>query len=392
MKGITKKQSGKTVERSKNLAPEIVKKMMEDENIFTVTSLDDEQKKKILDYWNECPRPMINEVIKLLYPGAQIDARSKIGKLIREYLAEIGLDYQKARREKTEDLPLSDTERDYIKNHIGELRSIDIARKFWPHNNVSPLGKEVRTINNYIKELNAEGFTTHVVVSTPVSEEYQPPTTLTGLMRKVNEYLSMNITFEKMTPYEKNCLAKLLGFMRAPRFVAQCNTYQTAEKRKAFEAEFVRGCYEKPDLTPDQINQYVNLCSDYVLMTDSLKTIEKLNIRLDNLADDPDGKISMGLTEAISVAKKEYNELIVRQGKIISDLDVKRSARNKDKTISNASIANLVEFVRDNENRKTLERIHNLNQQLLKNETDRIAGLEDVIALVMGVDVSDILN
>ena len=57
-------------------------------------------------------------------------------------------------------------------------------------------------------------------------------------------------------------MEKLLTYLSSPRFVGNYDSYNSSIDKELFEAEFVRSVWDKPDLTIDEINLYINVCMD----------------------------------------------------------------------------------------------------------------------------------
>ena len=62
-----------------------------------------------------------------------------------------------------------------------------------------------------------------------------------------------------MTREEIDNAASCIKFLGAPRFIQVINTYSGSEDRRLFEAEFIRSVWDKPDLTSEELNLYINV-------------------------------------------------------------------------------------------------------------------------------------
>ena len=67
-----------------------------------------------------------------------------------------------------------------------------------------------------------------------------------------------------MTRDDIDNVESCIRFLGAPRFIQVINTYTSGSDRKLFEAEFIRTVWNKPDLTSDELNLYINVCMDYI--------------------------------------------------------------------------------------------------------------------------------
>lgn len=113
----------------------------------------------------------------------------------------------------------------------------------------------------------------------------------------------------------------------------------------------LRYTYDKSDLTQEEVDQYIVLATEVVISSTIQQTITALQNQID-LATQEDGKIPMAIVEASSTARKEYNDCVNRQQKLLNDLKVKRSERLSKQIKDNASILNLVEMWKQEESRK----------------------------------------
>ena len=53
--------------------------------------------------------------------------------------------------------------------------------------------------------------------------------------------------------------------MHTFRFNHQINNYETQNDRDLFESSFIRYTYDKPDLTQEEVDQYIVLSSEVVI-------------------------------------------------------------------------------------------------------------------------------
>ena len=85
---------------------------------------------------------------------------------------------------------------------------------------------------------------------------------------------------------QKKMCEKLLFYLKSPRFVHFINQYSTIADRDLFESEFVRTVWDKPDLTNDELNLYITVCTNYVRQKHIQQRIDRLN----NMLNDTDNE------------------------------------------------------------------------------------------------------
>jgi len=352
----------------------------------------EEEKAKVLNFWNskKGTPPGLNEIVTFFTDGTESDPRSATGHKVRQILLDAKIRAKTKEWEKVEPVILSDSDKLFIKNNIKDQRVIDIARVLNPDTKVTPLGREVRAINAYLKEIGEE------VVrrgdETPVDEKYEPPKTIHQILAKVNLFLNAGLSLQSMTAYQKRCLENTINFLHSPRFIQEINNYASVEKRVAFESEFVRGVFDKPDLMPEEVSLYINWCNDIIQASDLKKQLDKLNVMLDRITDDEGGKTSMALAETIGKVTGHLNEVLKRQERIYGILNTARSKRTEDKQNKNANLAQLYEFFREEENRKKMLKQAALLKENRKTEIKRQDTLNDTILLSLGLTTEEAIS
>ena len=100
----------------------------------------------------------------------------------------------------------------------------------------------------------------------------------------------------------------------------------------------------------------------------------------------------MALVEAINTAQTEYNQCVNRQNKLLESLKEKRSDKLKKQLQENASILNLVEMWKEEESRKQLIQLTELRKKTLKDEMEKLSGMDEVRARIMGLTDDEALN
>lgn len=356
--------------------------------------LTDEQKKEILRMFNNpSETPYLKDIIQALF-GKDVDGRSDEGRLVKEYLATLQLkpktskDY--APKEAT---VLSEDQKLFVANNAKNMNALEITRVLFKDNTLTNLNKETRAVNDYLKTLDPKvlyGDTSDIPEG-----KYEPPKTLDKVLRKVNEYVHEGIKKEEMTTRQKKELESLIGYMHVYRFNHQINTYQKATDRKLFEDSFIRFTYNKADLTQEETNQYITLCSDVVTGANIQRRVEQLQAMLEQIAQtaDPEQvKISMSLVEAINAANTELNQCASRQKQLYAALTQTRSTKLKEQIQENASILNLVTLWKEEESRNRLIRLAQLQKESIKNEVEHLSSMEEIKARILGLSKAEAIN
>ncbi len=364
---------------------------------ITNVTYTEEQKKKVLDFWNSRKDnpPGLSDIVSHFSDGKVSDPRvNPEGYIVRKILLDSKIKAKNKQWEKVEEVILNDDQKEFIRNNIGKLndkgqgnRPIDLTRGLFPELTIAPLGREVKAVTNYLKEIGE--YVVRKDEGTMPEGRYEPPRTFHEILKKVNEYLHEDLTTQNINAYDKKCLETAIDFLHAPRFVQEINNYTTTEKRISFESEFIRAVYHKPDLTPEEISLTINACSDVLQAADLKKQLEKLNIILNDTAEkaeiDERAKLSMALSDTIGKVTTNLNEVLKRQERIYTILNKKRSDRKEENDNKVGSLTALFEWATEEKNRQKLIEKGKLQEHLRKTEIDRQETLDDLILLCLGM-------
>ena len=86
-----------------------------------------------------------------------------------------------------------------------------------------------------------------------------------------------------------------------------------------FESSFIRYTNDKPDLTQEEVDQYIVLSSEVVIAANIQRRKEHLTAMLDVIVEDSDGRASMSLVEVIGKDETEYNQSVKRQQQLLGE-------------------------------------------------------------------------
>ena len=153
---------------------------------------------------------------------------------------------------------------------------------------------------------------------------------------------------------EKKSIESLFRFLKSPRFTQIISNYHKEEDQDLFEAEFIRATWDKPDLSADEINLYVNVCVDYINLKNISSHIEKLNTMFNEVEDQQD--MTVRLAEVLKSKTDEYDKCEKRMESLIKKLNGDRAERLKNRRQDNATIISLVKnFQAESERRRMIE-------------------------------------
>jgi hypothetical protein len=354
--------------------------------------LTEEQKKIILEEWNSRPDspPSLLELIKLAFPDQGFDGRTKEGRAVKEFLgardikARASSDYQPIQK-----IDLSEEDKTFIKNNVEFMSSVEIARMIFKNPQLTNLNQEARIVGDYITSLSEEVTTFESPEEIP-NEEYKPPKTFDRVVFRINKYTNNSIDKSKITSKIKKNTAALINYLNTYRFSYQINTYTSSTDRELFESSFIRYTNDKPDLSQEEVDQYIVLASEVVIAASIQRRKEHLTRLLDDIVEDTDGRASMSLVEAIGKTETEYNQSVNRQHKLLGDLKQKRSDLLKNQIKENASILNLVALWKEEESRQKLIKLAELRRKSVQEESEKLSDIDEVKARILGIDENEI--
>ena len=357
-------------------------------NNFELTN---EQEEVILNEWNSRPDspPSLLELIKLAFPDQDLDGRTKEGRLVKEFLAARSIKARAAHEyQPKEKAELSKEDEVFIENNLEFMSSVEIARMIFKNPQLTNLNQEARIVGEYIKSLeNATSFENPDEIP---DEKYKPPKTFDKTIYRINRYTNNSINKNKITGKIKKDVKALINYINTYRFAYQINTYTSTTDRELFESSFIRYTNDKPDLSQEEVDQYIVLSSEVVIAASIQRRKEHLTQLLDNVVEDTEGRASMSLVEAIGKTETEYNQSVNRQQKLLNDLKEKRSDKLRKQIKENASILNLVRIWKEEESRKKLIKLAELRRKAVQDEVANLTDIDEVKARILGIDENQI--
>ena len=378
------KQTEEIVER---VVEKIVEKEIEQPDEFGLLN---NQREAIKNAWNVASRtksvpPSLMELVEAAYPNQGFDGRSKPG--VKKFLASLGLKGKSSFTyiPKTAGWELSIEQKEYINNHWKTDTIVEMIRELFNAPQINNLSKEYRVVQKYLRALPEYQ---------PIEEElapYHPPHTLETAVQRIEEYVYNAKIDIKKNIKQKNEAQALLGYLNSLRFSSTINLFKTEYNRRVFESEFISCTYDKADLTAEQLSGYVNLALNVVSANEKRIYIDILNKKMSEVVNDPDGKISMGLAQAIHDAEMELDQNQRRQKELRKELQGQRSDWLKDQIRENASILNLVNLWKNEEERQKMLKYADLLKENIKKTVDEFK-MNDLIAKIEGQSENEALQ
>lgn len=373
---------------------------MSENNDNSFELLNDELKLKIVNEWNSRPDnpPSINELITLCWPGIDptfIDGRSKYGKAIREFLASRNikvLSPTALTRSKTVVYELTKEQKEFIDNNAINMRPSEIAKALFT-DLTSGYSPPRQAVYLYYRCLPSDKKMVNNQEENDLAEDsYRSPTNLERVCWRINTYLkTVNYDDKTLTGRQKKQCLSLIRYLQNYRFVHQINLYTSKSDRSLFESTFISYCYDKEDMSEEDVDQFIMLATEKVMSSNIQNTIVMLeNEQKTNLAET--GKLSMALVEAIKTSRDEFNASSKRQQSLYKTLTEERSQRLSEKMSSTATVLNLFEAWREKETRDQIIGLANEREKKIKEEIDRLESLDDLKCRWLGLGRKEIIE
>ena len=306
----------------------------------------------------------LNELTCAAFMADNLDGRSKEGRAVREYMATKDYKYKTTKPDKVAPVKLTVEQKEFIDENLNAgMKAFDIAQLLFQGKSITPLSKESIEVTNYIRDSAPESL--HPA-DTAIGVKYTPPTSFDQTLNKVNKNTSQELKEINMTAQIKKGVEALVKFLNSPRLILTINNYTN-----------------KPDLTSDEVNLYINVCIDYVNLMNIQKAVDKLNCMFDECEDQRD--MTVRLAELLKTKSEEYNQCEKRMESLITRLNGDRAKRVQNKQHQNASILNLVQLFQEEEERKVMLKIAHMQKELISKEADELESMPDWKARVLGL-------
>ena len=329
----------------------------------------------------------LTELTRVTFGKDDLDGRTKEGRAVRAYLVEMGINYETKHVYPKEDIELTLEQEEFVLRSAGDgMDSVQIAAILFPDRQVKRLSREFCAVHNFLEESDPDSIHSS---ENAITKRWTPPKATSKIIKKINDYCSKSIEESKLAIVEKKGIEALFGFLASPRLVQVINNYDSLEDRILFEAEFVRATWDKPDLTTDEINLYINVCMDYIHLKNIQNATNKLNRMFDDAEEQQD--LTVRLAEILKTKSEEYNQCEKRMESLIQKLQGDRSKRIASKQRQNASILALVQLFQEEEERTLMIKMAEMQKKLAKKEADKLESMPDWKARVLGILKEDVI-
>lgn len=384
--------------------PTLIMCQAKDRSSIISYELSDEEKAKLEELWKSGISDLnvlVKEIWGEFLPNGKLrDGRSREGRSARAYLASKEFNYNTNVIEKLPELVLDEEQKEFIKEFWRKKKSIDIARELFNDPELIPVTQEARVVDDFIENLRNELGDSELsdeiknMESVPLGKlsSYRPPTNITQLLSRINRYLSLGWEAHSLKKDEMVCCQALKRYMSTFSFVRNIDNYKTEENRMIFEDRFIRYCYNKPDLSHEDLDLYVLLCAERVNIEETAKRLEE--VRFDAAQErETNGRISQATSDLISATQTAYNSGCKREEDYLKALTTQRSKRlEQQKNQGQISIINLVKAFQDEKFRQKQLRLGLIEKERITEEAQKIGAMSDMMAAVRGISLEELLS
>lgn len=330
----------------------------------------------------------LNNLTRKVFGDESLDGRNVEGRLIRAFLVRNKLEFSITRHEKVQGIELTEANKLFINQccQTGDMTSFAIAQLVFPEREVKNLGIEMRTVLEYMRTANPDFVPSK---ETGIFTDYSPPKSYVRLISRIFNATGYKLEESKLNRTHKNCLDKLAINLSNSRFMKIMNNYNSRDDRNLFEEEFTRLTWDKPDLTADELNLYMNVCKEII----NLEVISGQTAKLNNLFDDAQdqNEMTVKLAEIIKAKSSEYHQCEGRIEALTKKLQGDRSERMKNKRMENASILSLVQMFQEEDERRNMVRLADMQNQLVRTEAEKLEGMDALKARILGISIDDVV-
>lgn len=342
-----------------------------------------EQQDQILEEFKKDPN--IINITKTIFNDDKLDGRSKEGRAVTKFLAENGLKTKTTKHPKAKDITLTEDQVESVLMMSEDGMNTSQIADLLFDKKVKRLSNQWRAVNEIVNQKSEE----EKDKGQDSSGNYIPPQAVSRIIKKINDSTGYGLEEDRMSRNQKHCCDKLRINLSNSRFVAIVNNYTSSRDKELFEQEFIRLTWDKPDLTADELNLYMNVAKEIINLELITGHLQKLNDMFES-ADDQD-EMTVRLAEIIKAKSSEYHQCESRIENLTKKLQGDRGARLANKQKETASFLSIVTLFQEEEERQNMVRIAEMQKEVIKEEAQRLEGMSAWKARVLGIGIDDVL-
>jgi len=337
------------------------------------------QKDKILELFRSGTTDL-TLITQTVFGHKKFNNRSPEGKLVAAFLVANELNPAKA------DIgEFSPEQKQFI---VSEMKNgsnpLNIARILFKNDNIQRLSKEWRAVQGWVANNGLKVDDKDDVVS-----EYIAPRSFSTIVDKINRAVALNLEAEKLTGKYKQYVEKLANHFQNSRLKRIMDNYEVRKDRQLFEDQFIRLVWDQIDLTAMELDLVMNICADAVSVEVLRGHINKLNRFFDDIEEG--NELKHTYAETVKSKTDELNQTLKRISDNTKKLQGDRSERLKGQGKSDASFITIVQLAQEEDERKNMLRLAELQRMAISEEANRLESLDSFICRIMGVSKEEVI-
>jgi hypothetical protein len=329
--------------------------------------------------------------------GRRLDTRSKEGQAIKEYIASLAnTGVQVVGKENYNPVPptfeLSNEQKLLIKNNADSVSNPQEMANLVFGRLIHDSSIEYAAVVSFMQNLRPD----LVNEDDELADEkfFRPPNSIQQLLGWANKYIPTGdpdkTTYgtKGLKKVEESNLRTLLARIRTQRFMYQASKFKKRKDRELFISTFIRFCHDKPDLSEEEVDQYIMAAAETVNIAQIEQFIRKIKDIVDeNLQSSDDTKkgLSLKFLELVSANESKLDVAKGRLNTLIKNLTGSRSDRIKNQTAKNQSVIPLILLWKDEESRNRIILMGKAEHEQDEAEYEKLKSVDDIHALVCGL-------
>lgn len=324
------------------------------------------------------------------------------GREVKKFFEFFHLELSKSHiyRKKTDEVEITEEHIATIRNNLNRIsKPLELTQIVFNNPNLTPLSVEHRALRKFIETEFKFHLSNNYVdfEDDEFDEKYEPPKTPLNAYREAKNYVKGLDVSEDSFPKSKYYywMSKLRDYLQDDHFIHHINhNIKKPSKRKLFLSQFISYTYDKPDLTEEEKEQYIELCAQTIMADDYYQMMLEMNEKIKNILDDDDKyDLRMSLVEHKKDVNNNYNAAVKRKQDLMKSLNGTRAERLKNQTNQSMSFVQLLNYWREEENREKMIKVAEARREKIEHAFEELSDCDHLIAEIYGSGtIDDILS
>jgi len=347
--------------------------------LLTLQKLTPEHEKLILEKFRSGTTDL-DKLTREVFNNPGLSSRHNEGKLIAKFLVKNELNPKKL-----EIADFTHEQKVFIASEMNNgSNPLNIARIMFNNDGIQRLSKEWRAVQSYVANSGLKVDDKDDIVA-----EYIAPRSLDTIVNKINRAVGLNLEADKISGKYKQYVEKLQLHLNNSRYKRIMDGYEVRKDRQLFEDQFIRNVWDQIDLTSMELDLVMNICADTVNVEVLRGHINKLNSIFDDIEEGAD--LKHAFSETVKAKTDELNQTLKRVSDNTKKLQGDRSERIKNHGKSDASFITIVQLAQEEEERKNMLRLAELQRAAISEEANRLESLDQWTCRIMGVSKEEVV-